>query len=394
VLDNFEKSRVLAQMFLRNGTFGYVPGHPSAYTQPLYGWFLIPIFWIAGFHWWSVGTAQILVAVATSVLVFETGRRYLSLRAGLLAAVIATLQPYLVWHDIHGNREILDQLLGAAVFLLTLLAAERRTLGLGVWLGLVSGLAILSNARLVVLPLLLGAFLLWRGVRWAAVLAVPLLAAVALAPWVVRNKLDVGCFAITTDARGLWKANNVNTYSTLAHGLWIDQVVENGHDIPQREQKPIPDRWQTPEWAGDVFKATGKVIAVPECPQTAEYEHLVFQFWEHHPGEKAKLMVQATGMLWSPRVGIEGAQESGVDSLRKWVEPLYMVPLYLLAIAGLFVVTPPFRVLALGFALYETAAAWVFAGTTRYRVPWDFVLALLAAAALERLWQRVRTRAG
>ena len=29
--------------------------------------------------------------------------------------------------------------------------------------------------------------------------------------------------------------------------------------------------------------------------------------------------------------------------------------------------------------------AWVFAGTTRYRVPWDFVLALLAAAALSRL---------
>ena len=36
------------------------------------------------------------------------------------------------------------------------------------------------------------------------------------------------------------------------------------------------------------------------------------------------------------------------------------------------------------FVLYETAAAWVFAGTTRYRVPWDFVLALLAAAALDR----------
>ena len=55
----------LALMFIQHGTFGYVPGHPSAYTQPLYGWFLIPIFWIAGFHWWSVGTAQILVAIAT-----------------------------------------------------------------------------------------------------------------------------------------------------------------------------------------------------------------------------------------------------------------------------------------------------------------------------------------
>ncbi len=84
ILGNFEKSHILAQLYLRDGTFGYVPGHPSAYTQPLYGWFLIPIFWIAGFHWWSVGTVQILVAVATSIVVFETGRRFLSARIGLI----------------------------------------------------------------------------------------------------------------------------------------------------------------------------------------------------------------------------------------------------------------------------------------------------------------------
>ena len=32
--------------------------------------------------------------------------------------------------------------------------------------------------------------------------------------------------------------------------------------------------------------------------------------------------------------------------------------------------------------------AWVFAGTTRYRVPWDFVLALLAGAAIDRYLTR------
>src|SRR5262249_33699351 len=134
---------------------------------------------------------------------------------------------------------------------------------------------------------------------------------------------------------------------------------------------------------------------VPECTQQKKYEHLVFQFWRHHPGTKAKLALQATEMLWNPRVGIEGAQESGVDSLRKWVEPLYTVPLFLLAIAGLFYVPLAVRVLALIFVFYETAAAWVFAGTTRYRVPWDFVLALLAAAALDRAIQWLeRRRAG
>ena len=151
---------------------------------------------------------------------FETGRRFLSARIGLIAAVIATLQPYLVWHDLHGNREILDQLLGAAMFGLTLLAVARRRRWIGGALGVVSGLAILSNARLLVLPLVLARLpalarrRLGRGGR-----ACRSSRCVAMAPWVIRNKVELGCFAITTDGRALWKANNVNTYRTLAHGL-------------------------------------------------------------------------------------------------------------------------------------------------------------------------------
>jgi hypothetical protein len=39
-----EKSDRFAQVFVHDGTFGLVPGEPSAYTQPLYGWFLIPLY--------------------------------------------------------------------------------------------------------------------------------------------------------------------------------------------------------------------------------------------------------------------------------------------------------------------------------------------------------------
>ena len=166
-----EKSDVLAQVFLQTGTFGYVPGEPSASTQPLYGWFLIAVYWIAGRHWWSLGTAQIAVAVGTALLVYEIGRRFLSRRAGLLAAD-RDAQPYLVWHDVHGNREILDQLLGAAMFCsplppATAAAVVRRALGV------VSGVAVLSNSRLLLLPLALAAYLLWRHAARVAAVAVP-----------------------------------------------------------------------------------------------------------------------------------------------------------------------------------------------------------------------------
>ena len=371
-----EKSDILARVFVQSGTFGYVPGIPSASTQPVYGWFLIVVYWIAGRHWWSLGTAQIAVAIGTALLVYEIGRRYISARAGLVAALIATLQPYLIWHDLHVNREILDQPLGAAMFLLAMLAGSRPSLRLASVLGVVSGVAILANARLVLLPLAFAAYLLWRQAGWVVATLVPALAAVALAPWIVRNKVEVGCFAITTDARALWKANNPNTYALLAKGIWIDAVPE------------LPGNPLTPTQARDIYTSSGRKVNVHECAQQAHYSHLVFQFWEHHPGAKVKLMAQATRLLWSPSVtaDADGSPSGGVlHSLRHFAEPAYMIPLYLLGLVGLFVVSTPFRVLALTFLGYETLAAWVFAGTTRYRVPWDFVLALLAAAALEKL---------
>jgi hypothetical protein len=39
---------------------------------------------------------------------------------------------------------------------------------------------------------------------------------------------------------------------------------------------------------------------------------------------------------------------------------------------------------------YQTLVAIGFAGDTRYRVPWDFLLALVASVAILHLWSRLR----
>ena len=74
-------------------------------------------------------------------------------------------------------------------------------------------------------------------------------------------------------------------------------------------------------------------------------------------------------LLWQPTVHTTsgGAErfEGFSGRLRQVVQPLYVVPLYLLALLGLFAVDRRYRVLALLFAGYATLAAWVFAGTTR-----------------------------
>ena len=135
--------------------------------------------------------------------------------------------------------------------------------------------------------------------------------------------------------------------------------------------------------------------AVDECAQSTFYRDEVFDFWRDEPGEKARLAVQAVGMLWSPVLSV-AADESGQQGLagfaQRTVEPVYVVLLYLLALWGAFIAPGRFVVLAALLLGLNTVMAMVFAGTVRYRVPWDFVLALLAAFALERAWLLLRER--
>lgn len=384
ILGSFtEKSDDFAQVFVSSGTYGFAPGFPSANTQPLYGWFLIPLYWIDR-NWAIVGIAQIAVAACTAYLVVTIGRRFLGERAGLIAALISTLNPYLIWHDIHINREIIDQLAAASLFLLVLLAARAGSIWLAAATGAVAGAAILGNSRLAVLPLVLAAFIAWHQRRRAARIVGVVLACtvVVLAPWLVRNKVEVGCWAITTDARALWKANNLNTYGVLARGGWIDEVP----DLPGAPTI-------TPEYQHAFYVEGKHVPYVDECAQMRLYEHATTTFWRRHPGAKLKLMGQATEMLWNPKqTQTDSGPGASAGPVRQWVEAVWAVPIYLLALIGLFVVPRRFAALAAIFLLYETAAAWVFAGTTRYRISFDFVLALLAGAAVERLWSRSRYR--
>ncbi len=375
-----DKSDDFAQTFVHHGTFGFIPGEPSAYTQPLYGFFLIPIYWIFGRTWWSVGGAQIAVATATAFLVYAIGARVLSRRAGAIAAILSTLNPYLVWHDVHLNREVLDQLLAAALILCTLVAADRRSMRWAIAAGLLSGLAVLGNVRLVLIPLVVAAYLVVRnGWNWAPA-ALVVVAALTVAPWVIRNKVEVGCFALTTDGRALWKANNDQTYDLLAHGKWIDDVKDPpGHPFPN------------PEEARDIYVRSGKKIHVDECANQAYYQHKAWRFVRGHPDEKAQLAGQAVRMEWDPRT-TASATDSGHGAIRSLAQPLYISFLYALALLGIFVTPRRFVGLALAVLAYQTLAAVVFVGATRYRVATDFLIAILAAGAIEWALTRLRSR--
>jgi hypothetical protein len=195
-------------------------------------------------------------------------------------------------------------------------------------------------------------------------------------PWVIRTKADVGCWAVTTDARSIWKANNVNTYATLKSGQWIDHV-------PQPTSFP-----PTPQDVYDHWVQTGVVWNDDECAQMSTFQSKTIHFWLHHPGEKARLIPLDAQWLWQPSV-VDVTNRPGegtwLDTMRFVIEPAYMSAVYLLAAIGLFLVPRWFRWLTLLLLAYQTVLAMLFVGETRYRIPFDCLLALLAGAAVLRL---------
>jgi hypothetical protein len=125
-----------------------------------------------------------------------------------------------------------------------------------------------------------------------------------------------------------------------------------------------------------------------ECAQMTTFQSKVISFWVHHPGEKARIMPIDMQWLWQPSVvdvTDRPGQGTWLDTMRFLAEPTYMIVLYVLAAIGLFLVPRRFAALALVLLAYQTATAALFVGETRYRVPWDFLVALLASYAALRI---------
>jgi hypothetical protein len=159
--------------------------------------------------------------------------------------------------------------------------------------------------------------------------------------------------------------------------------------------------WYNPEEAWGYYEKGRRDLAYrfypDECRQMRFFEHLALEYVRNRPGDKAKLAALSTKLLWQPAVfetsGRPGSG-AGVDVGRRIVEPAYLIAVYLAALAGLFVAPRAFAVLTVLLLAYQTACAAAFVGATRYRVAWDFLLAVLAAAAFTAAAEHRRARRG
>ena len=176
--------------------------------------------------------------------------------------------------------------------LLALVAVGRRTVWPAAALGAVAGLAILSNTRLLLLPLVLAALpALGQGRPRARARRAVARRRRRDRPWVVRNQRRRSAASRSRPTRARSGRRTTSTPTTRS------PPASGSTTCPSSRA-----RRRGPSWSPTCRPAGKNVPDADECAQMRLYQHEVRQFWLHHPGEKLKLMAQATVLLWQPSV--------------------------------------------------------------------------------------------
>ncbi len=379
-----------AMNFVAGHGMGIARDCPTSYRAPLYILFLIPFYAVFGTtrYAWPLGLAQMAIGLSSIWLVYLIGKEWRSKRVGLLGALFMAVYPYNLYHDTQFYITFLFTFL-MLLATLGLLRLERvPKTGTAALNGLWIGLAMLATSGPMVFFAPLASVWLWwrwgsfrKALRFSCVMGISAL--LVMTPWVIRNYAVHRAFVpLTTDGgRVFHKDYNPLAMRMLLNDLWIDATPEPADGIPtpmdgvrksgcafmQGRSEPEADRF----WYA---KARGWMRAhAPELPGLFGMKFLLL--W--HP------------WMYPPKgaVGGNGAVILS-DSFMNWGYALsygFLLTLSLLEVALESREERKRTVLFIALALAFTLTYVITTPGTKYRVPFDSIMAVMAASAFWRL---------
>jgi 4-amino-4-deoxy-L-arabinose transferase-like glycosyltransferase len=210
----------LAIHISQHGIYGFTPTLPSAFwpvgTSAMYA-FLYIIF---GHSYAAVVVVNILLGVLVVALTIVVVEKLFGRAVGLVAGLLVAIWPTLIQFTTVVASELIFTALVLLVVAFTLAresAGPRRALLLDVSCGVAMAAATYVRPIGLLFPVLFGFILLVRSVGWrnvagfVAVTAVTM--AMLIAPWALRNKEQMGTYALISTNGGvnLWMGNNPET---------------------------------------------------------------------------------------------------------------------------------------------------------------------------------------
>lgn len=348
--------------------------------------------WLAHLLWTSV------LGAATVAVIGLTGREIANARVGLIAALLAAVDPQMWWWNGVLFTESMA-LLALSVAILLAYRYWRVPSGpRAAWLGLSVGLAAMSRAELallfplVVIPLVLLTRDRDPAQRWRWVATSALVVALPIAPWVTYNmfRFEHPVTFSTSFELTLAASNCDQTYEGAYLGYWSIQCVlpitehRLGHRLSPLAQL---DR--------------GQEVKYDQSEEAQVFREAAVEYVGDHLDRLPVVVVARWGrvtQLWKPAQTLTLAQFP--EGMERWVAQDIVYGFYVLAaLAALGVVVlrrrrVPVFVLLAAPATVMVVTAITFANL-RYRATAEPPLVLLAAVAIDavsrsgaRRWRR------
>jgi 4-amino-4-deoxy-L-arabinose transferase-like glycosyltransferase len=184
----------LGRTLAETGEYAFEPGGPlTSLRPPLYPLMVAAVYNVAGVgNLAAVRLVQVLLSLATAVILYRLGRFVLSPRGALwLTAVFVFYPSFLGYNNLILTETLFTLLLVASVFC-AVRALQMRSVGMAWAAGLLLGLAALTRSVVWLAPPFLAAFValaLDGGIarQLAAAGAIVVGFAAVVAPWAVRN---------------------------------------------------------------------------------------------------------------------------------------------------------------------------------------------------------------
>lgn len=175
--------------------------------SPMYPLVIGAVYSVFGENPMAVYLLQCLLMAGTCWLVFDMGRRVFNLRTGIFASVMCALHPLMLRYVPDLHLETLLSFLFTLVVWCSVRFYEKPDVTRGIWFGLAGGFAALTKAVVMLYPGLFVAailalrFLLKKRVALpsiAAIVVIPVMMLLVIAPWTYRNYEVTGKFVLIT----------------------------------------------------------------------------------------------------------------------------------------------------------------------------------------------------
>ena len=357
------------------GTMPPSANEPTAFRPPGYPMMLAGVHAVGdplpGSRWTKARVANALLGTLAVALIGLVAAQLWSRRTAFAAmAVLAVDLPLIL---VGGS--LMSDTLFVTLVLATVLAGlrgegSRRALAWAAGTGALVGVATLIRPTAVVLLVPLGLAMAWRPWRPAVALVLVAATALVIAPWTVRNAVQMHAFIPVSDFVGSWVA-----------GTYNDQA-RNDPEHPGSSQTRVADTFDD-------------LQSLPEVERQRELTRRGLDYAADHPGYVGQVLGHNTMRL----LNLEGSSwwryQGWTMSLPRWSADAAGYGFYalvLLALAGAFTRAARAAPAWLWLAPILLFASVIFAGSAiRYRAPVEPFLALLAALTIT-VPRRVRAR--